>query len=229
MNPIKPSLKTEIIPALLLLITILSAFYFYSVFPEQVPMHWNAKGEVDNYGSKEVGAFLMPVIMLGIYLLFLFIPNLDPRKDRYQQFRKVYHIFKDFIIFFMVILYFMTSFYTLGYNIDIHVWTPIIVGLLFMIIGNYLSKIKPNWFMGIRTPWTLSSEEVWRKTHQAGGKIFVIGGIIMILSIFFNEKIKIFVFMLDIIFMIVGTIVYSYLAYNKYGSKLEKDKENMIK
>ena len=93
-NPIKPNFKTELLPLVIILITGGASFYFFKNFPAEVPMHWNMAGEVDRYGSKMMGAFLFPAILLGMYLLFLVLPFMDPKKERYEQFRKVYHLFR---------------------------------------------------------------------------------------------------------------------------------------
>jgi len=215
MNPIKPTIKTEILPILLVLSAILSSFYFYANFPEQVPTHWNIYGEVDHYGSKLMGAFLFPVIMIGVYLLFLFLPFLDPKKERYGEFKKIYHFFKFYILFFLVSIYFVTGFNSVGYNISVGLWIPALVGLLFVIIGNYMGKIKPNWFMGIRTPWTLSSEEVWNKTHRFGGKIFIVSGFLMAMMNFYPINFRLPIFIITIIAMVFGTFLYSYILYIK--------------
>ena len=219
MNPIKPTIKTEILPILLIVLAIISSFYFYVHFPERIPIHWNFAGEVDNYGSRTVGAFLFPIIILGMYIMFLFLPLIDPKKERYQQFKKVYHIFKNFMVFFMVAIYFITGFNALGYNISVSLWVPMLVGILFIIIGNYMGKIKPNWFMGIRTPWTLSSEEVWNKTHRFGGKMFILSGVLMVLIPFIPVNFKIWVFGIVLTLILSGTIGYSYIAYTKKKTK----------
>jgi len=215
MSPIKPTIKTEILPILIVIIAIISSLYFYSYFPEQVPIHWNAAGEVDSYGSRVTGAFLFPGIIIGMYLMFLFIPYIDPKKKRYDQFRKVYHVFKTVLIFFMAVMYFIASFNALGYNIQIELWMPIMVGTLFILLGNYMSKIKPNWFMGIRTPWTLSSEEVWNKTHRVGGKVFMLGGAMIALTAFVPVAFRMIIFFTAIGLIVVGTVVYSYIVYRQ--------------
>lgn len=219
MNPIRPTLKTEVLPILLLVIAVLASFYFYAHFPERVPIHWNMAGEVDNYGTRATGAFLFPGILVGMYLLFLFIPYIDPKKARYVQFRKVYHIFKAFMIFFMAAIYFIASLNALGYNIPVGLWVPTMVGLLFIIIGNYMGKIKSNWFMGIRTPWTLSSEEVWNKTHRFGGKVFILGGVLFILMNFLPLDWRWPMFIVIMIIILFGTIGYSYILYRQEEKK----------
>ncbi len=214
-NPLKPTIKTEIIPGLIILITIISNFYFYANFPDQIPIHWNFQGEIDNWGSKTFGAFFFPAIIFGMYLLFLILPYVDPKKLKYDQFRKTYHKFKGLLILFMALIYFLTSFAGLGYNINIDVWIPIIIGFLFMFIGNYLSKIKPNWFLGIRTPWTLSSETVWQKTHQFGGKLFILAGAVMILIPFTPFALQGWILGATVAIVILGTVGYSLLIYLK--------------
>lgn len=220
MNPIKPTFKTEIIPILLICVAIFSSFFFYQVFPDQVPTHWNIEGEVDQYSSKEIGAFLFPITILAVYAIFLLIPYLDPRKKRYEQFRKVYHLFKLMMISFLTLIYFITAANALGRGPSVDTWVPVMVGVLFMLLGNYMSKIKANWFMGIRTPWTLSSEEIWNKTHRVSGKLFMLGGLAMVFMPLYSTSIKIFVFIAIIIMLALGTSGYSlylYLKENKNG------------
>jgi len=214
-NPIKPTIKTEVLPVLLIIITGLASIYFYSIFPEQVPMHWNMAGEIDDWGSKTTGAFMLPTVMLGIYILFLVLPYMDPRKKRYEQFAKFYHGFKAVILIFMAIMYFLIAANTLGYNINIRIWVPILVGLLFILIGNYMGKIKPNWFMGIRTPWTLSNEDVWNKTHRMGGKLFILGGLLMILTPWLAPTAQLYLFIFIILLLSLGTMGYSFWLYKK--------------
>ncbi|MFA4834132.1 MAG: SdpI family protein [Patescibacteria group bacterium] len=211
-NPVKPTLKTEILPLLVLVAAIISSFYFYSHSSEIVPTHWNFAGEVDNWGSRSI-AFVIPAVMVGIYILFLVFPFLDPKKEKYEQFSKVYHVFKGVMILFMAILYFATSLNILGYNLPIGIIVPVGVGLLFIIMGNYMGKIKMNWFFGIKTPWTLSSEEVWNKTHRFGGKMFILSGLLIALDAFLPVSWRLGVFIAALIILLLGTMVYSYVIY----------------
>ena len=214
-NPIKPSVKTEIIPVLLLIIIAVASIYFYNHFPDKVPTHWNFAGQADGHSSRAVGAFALPGMLIGFYLMFLTLPLLDPKKERYQQFKKVYHVIKGLIIIFMATIYTAASLTVLGYNVPINKIVPFLVGGLFILLGNYFGKIKPNWFLGIRTPWTLSSEEVWNQTHRLGGKAFVLGGV----SIMFIPLFPAFLFpwlLLGVVFSIsLGPIVYSYILYKR--------------
>ena len=218
-NPINPTKKTEFIPVILILLSIIASFYFYSNFPNQVPTHWNYKGEVDAYSSKAFGAFFFPLINIVLYLMFLVIPYIDPRKDRYKDFKKVYHVFKGIFIAFMSLIYFYASLAGLGYPVSINTVVPAAVGLLFIVIGNYMSKIKTNWFLGIRTPWTLSNEEVWNKTHRLGGKVFITMGVVMILGIFMPGETYWKIFPIMIIVLVFVPVVYSYFLYRKVEKK----------
>jgi len=214
-NPVKPTVKTEFFPLALLVLTLAASVFFYNNLPERVATHWNFAGEVDGWGSGKAQAIAIPLMAVGMYLLFLLLPFLDPKKERYEQFSKIYHIFKTIILAMMVILYFVIGLNGLGYNLPVGVITPGLIGLLFIILGNYMGKIKMNWFMGIRTPWTLSSEEVWNKTHRFGGKMFILGGLLMIAEIFLPVSLKLPIFIIMIATLTLGTIGYSYLVYLK--------------
>lgn len=219
MNPIKPTIKSEIIPLLIIIVAVISALYFYSVFPERVPMHWNFQGEVNGWGSRATAAFAVPAMLIGIYVLFLVLPKIDPRKEKYEQFAKAYNIFRNLILLFLLIIYFLASFNALGYNTQIGLVIPLLVGILFIVLGVYLPQIKSNWFVGIRTPWTLSSETVWEKTHRVGGKMFILAGLLIALSAFAPAVCKAYLFIFAIIILLVGTIGYSYIIYQREKKK----------
>jgi uncharacterized membrane protein len=211
----KFTFKSEILPVLIILIAFVLGFYFYSVFPDQVPIHWNFAGQVDNWGSKFTGAFLMPLIGLGMYFLFLFIPSIDPKKEKYQQFARVYLIFRLAILLILFGVYLIASANALGYNVRVEIWIPVIIGFFFMILGNYMGKIKPNWFMGIRTPWTLSNDEVWNKTHRLGGKLFILFGLLLIITPLLPYSSFLWTLLIPVIIISVIPIVYSYVIYKK--------------
>lgn len=214
-SPIKATIKTEIIPIILIIISILASFYFYANFPEKVPTHWNYKGEIDGWSAKGFAAFFFPGLNLGMYLLFLCLPYFDPKRDKYIQFHKPYHVFKNLLITFMTGIYFLIGFAGLGFELAIGKIIPVAVGILFLIIGNYLGKIKSNWFMGIRTPWTLSSEEVWNKTHRLGGKMFMLFGLLMICGIFLPSQAYWIIFLASVFAVAIVPMVYSFFLFKK--------------
>ncbi|MFH0955936.1 MAG: SdpI family protein [Candidatus Falkowbacteria bacterium] len=218
-NPIKPTIKTEFIPLALLILTIAASVFFYNNLSERIATHWNFEGEVDSWGSGQAQAVVFPLLIVGMYFLFLLIPYLDPKKERYEQFSKIYHIFKSLILASIVVIYFVVGLNGLGYTLPVGVIIPGLVGLLFIILGNYLGKIKMNWFVGIRTPWTLSSEEVWNKTHRFGGKMFILAGFLMLAETFLPAGWKLSVFIIMMVVLLVGTVGYSYIIYLKEKKK----------
>jgi len=184
--------------------------------PEKIPVHWNFKGEIDRWGNASSHVLMINLILIGLYLLFIFLPLIDPNKKRYEQFKKVYHIFKNIFLLFLAGIFFLTNLNALGYDLNINIYIPLAVGVLFMIIGNYMAKIKMNWFMGIKTPWTLSSEKVWNKTHRLGGKLFMLSGILIALTGFLPTNYRLPIFILAIIIILVGTIAGSYFIYKRH-------------
>lgn len=213
-SPIKLTIKTEIIPLFFLLLTAIAGYYFYYHFPAVVVTHWNWAGQPDGWGSGKTNAIVLPLVTLGMYILFLVLPYLDPKKERYVEFAKVYHVFKGILVSFMAIIFIITSINNLGYFVPIGKVVPAMVGLLFIVMGNYMGKLKKNWFIGVRTPWTLSSEEVWNKTHRFSGKIFILSGVLMIINGWIpSPSWSLSIFIINIAVLLIGTIGYSYWAY----------------
>lgn len=214
--PYKTNKSHEAIIILLLIASAVASYFFYQRFPEQVATHWNYEGEVDGYSSRAFAAFFFPCLAIGIYLLMTFLPLVDPRKERYADFSKAYNVLRLSLTILMIALYGIISLNGLGYKVPVGLIMPIGIGLLFIIIGNFLPKVKRNWFVGIRTPWTLSSEDVWNKTHRVSGKLFVIGGILMMLMVFVNSAPwwwAVFASIMGI--MILGTVGYSWFIWRK--------------
>jgi uncharacterized membrane protein len=160
-----------------------------------------------------VGAWLLPALILALYLLFLALPYLDPRRERYAEFAATYHQFKNLIVVFLFILFILVGLSGVGYPINIAVWIPLLVGALFAVIGLLLNKVKMNWFMGIRTPWTLSSETVWNKTHQASALVFGLAGLLIAATVLVAGTGKLILFIAALAIATIVLPVYSYLLY----------------
>ncbi|MEI6529146.1 MAG: SdpI family protein [Candidatus Falkowbacteria bacterium] len=215
LSPIKSNFKTEWFSLCLIIISIISGFYFWQNFPARVASHWGINGQVDGYSGPLLAAFLVPLMMLAMYIVFIIVPYLDPKKDQYMTFAPIYHKFKDLMISFLFILYFLTGLNGLGFPIDVALYVPVMVGALFIIIGRLLKNVKMNWFMGIRTPWTMSSEKVWDKTHELSSRIFVISGLLMAATILVTTKLKIVFFVLAMALIIFALPIYSYVLFIK--------------
>lgn len=214
-STIKINWKKELIPQAVLLACVMASFYFYQHFPAVVVTHWNFRGQPDGYSSKAFTAFFFPALLIAMYALFLILPKLDPKRDRYEEFAKAYNIFRHMIVGLLALIYLATSFYNLGYDLNIGVITATAVGLLMIVLGNYMSKIKKNWFIGIRTPWTMSSENVWNKTHRLGSLLFIVFGIIMMIMPYLPETLAIAIFLVWIIILVFGTFGYSWWIYRQ--------------
>jgi uncharacterized membrane protein len=155
----------------------LAAGAVYPRLPATVPIHWDAGGQANGFAPRAWGAFLMPVVMVGVYLLFTVIPRLSPRGFGVERFGRVYRIFQTAILAFLLLTSVLVSWAGTGAKVPIGRAVYVGVGLLFVVLGNFLGKVTKNFFVGIRTPWTLASDEVWLRTHRLGGKLFVLAGL----------------------------------------------------
>lgn len=194
---------------------IISGIYFYIHFPERVITHWNFAGQPDGYSGRAGGAFSIPAMLAFMYGLFLFFPMIDPKKDRYAEFEKYFRIFRSVIIGFLLVIFLVMGASNLGFIVNIGPVVAGIVGLLMMILGNYMGKIKNNWFMGIRNPWTLLSENVWNKTHRFGGRMFILFGLVIIIAPYLPPTLAFILFASGVGMVVFGTMVYSYWLYSK--------------
>jgi uncharacterized membrane protein len=160
-----------------------------------VPIHWNAKGEIDQYGSKETLILLPLLLPLLTYLIFA----------KYHQLKNVLVMFSSFLSVFILYL-------TKNESAADLIFLLVIVGLLYAASGNYFKTLQPNYFIGIRTPWTLESEEIWKKTHQLSGVIWFIGGILLALSGFlFPEEFMINILIAITVILIAIPVIYSFV------------------
>jgi len=210
--------KTNLIIISIIVLSFLSALYLYPQLPDRVASHWNAQGQIDGYMPKFWGVFLMPAITLAIFLLFLLIPIIDPLKKNIDKFRNYFNWLIILIVVFLLYVYSLTVFWNLGYRFNMTLFMTPAIGLLFFYIGVILKHAERNWFIGIRTPWTLSSDIVWKKTHQLGAKLFKVAGIIAILGIFFAENALWFT-IIPVIAFSLFLLVYSYFEHKKTAVK----------
>ncbi len=188
--------------------------YFYNLLPDIVPIHWNIEGEVDNYANKNYSVVWIPIFTLVLMALFRVLPMVDPKKEKYEKFSDIYEIIQAAIIGFMAYLYYVTMFAALDTDLNVGMYVMFGIGVLFILMGNYLGKVRQNYFVGIKTPWTLDNEEVWNKTHRLGGWCFVISGLIFVAQAFVGVM-SIWVFVLAILISTLVPIVYSYWLFNQ--------------
>jgi len=209
-------IKKEIIPILLLISALAVGAFFYSQLPEQVPTHWGLGGEVDGWSPKGFVAFWMPLMYLGMYLLLSFVVFIGPFKKNIEKFYTQYFYLKLAIVAFMIGLHGLTIASALSQNkLPVDKIVIFGTGALFVFIGSIMPQMKRNFFIGIRLPWTLASDEVWKKTHDLGGKIFMGMGVIIALSGIIGGSISFIVMMASIFGGIISLGIYSYLEWKK--------------
>jgi len=214
-NPIKHSLKTEIWPVIILLTTIGLSFWAYPKLPPEVVTHWNFYGQANGWSSREFHAIFFPALLAAMYGLFVFMPKFDPRSERYAEFSEAYLIMRNSILLVLAVVFAAATFSNLGYGINIGTTVAGVIGLLMIILGNNFGKIKRNFFVGIRTPWTLSSDNVWNKTHRLGGRLFMFWGVFLIFTPWLRPMATLIILLGGLITIIFWLNIYSYLLYRK--------------
>lgn len=185
--------------------------------------HWNAAGEANGYGSTFMGLYFLPVLTMVLTGLILFVPGIDPLKINIEKFRYEYNLF---VLFFAGFMYYVHSL-TLAWNIGLHfsmnaLLTPAL-GVFFILTGMMIRKAKRNFFIGIRTPWTLTNDEVWDKTHRLGGKLFIASGLLTVATVFY-PAVAIWVLLITAIGSAIIATVYSYLEFRKVEGKVTAEK-----
>ncbi|MBQ3542844.1 MAG: SdpI family protein [Oscillospiraceae bacterium] len=207
---IKKNWKTLLITSLLILLPALAGIVLWDQLPEQIPTHWNPSGEVDRWSSKAFAIFGLSGILLAAQWLCTLGTRADPKKDNHPQ--KILHLVLWIIPVISNLLYAITYAVALGKEVRIEVIMPVFMGLLFAIIGNYMPKCKQNYTIGIKIPWTLNSEENWNRTHRFAGRLWVVCGIVIMLTGFFGGF---WIFFGIVLAMVIAPFLYSYLLHRK--------------
>lgn len=191
------------------------ALAVFPSLPDRIPTHWNFSGEVDAYSAKWPGAFLLPAMALGVWLLLLGLRRIDPRKEHYEKFEDTYWLVINLLALFFAVMEVVTLGAALGWPVDMTRAMLAILGLMFAGLGNYLPRLKSNWWMGVRTPWTLESDVVWRKTHRLAGRTFVIGGLLCLLAALLPFPAAPAVAIGGLVLAGMIPVVYSYFAWRE--------------
>lgn len=202
--------NTTILTTIIILLPIIAGVLLWNQLPEKLPIHWNNVGDIDGWASKSIAVFLIPVLFVILHIFSITITLCDYKKD------KVSKKMMDILFWIMPTLSIVTSFVmysvALGFEINVQKIVLILVGFIFIIIGNYLPKNRPNNTVGFRIPWTLYNEENWIKTNRLGGKMFVLSGILFLVSSFFGWFGMLF---LGIVLVVLVPFIYSYMLYRK--------------
>lgn len=207
------NLKKELPLIAIVLLPFIYLAYIWNQLPEKVPMHWNIKGEIDRYGEK-VELIIIPIFLpLLVYIIFLVVPKIDP-KNRLNKMGNKLQTIKFLLTTLMSILALFIIYTAKNESFTNPNYMVLIIGVLYIVLGNYFKTLKANYFIGIRTPWTLEKETVWKKTHELGGKLWFIGGIIVVIaSLILRKETNFTVFLIITGIITIIPIVYSYLTF----------------
>ena len=195
---------------------VLSAWAWFQLPADaQVPIHWGADGQVDGYASKTVGLFLLPLATAGVAALFWVIPVIEPRRANIAKSGKAYAAIWVAVVLMLAAIDVVAVAAAMGADLDMTLIVFVATGALFIVIGNYLPKIRPNYMMGIRTPWTLTSDLSWDRTHRVGGRLFVLEGLVIILVGLIRPAPEALLVILigGIVIMLIFVFAYSYRVW----------------
>lgn len=210
---IKKHLKTLIVTSIVILLPIVAGLVFWEKLPSEMPMHWNAAGEVDGWCNKVFFVFGIPPILLALQWLCVIATATDPKKENHQQ--KILRLAFWCVPALSLLLNAITYATAFGIAVSIEVILPVFMGLLFAVIGNYLPKCKQSYTIGIKIPWTLNSEENWNRTHRLAGWVWMAGGIAIALLGLLNLFHIAYLFFAVILVMVLVPLIYSYTLHRK--------------
>ena len=193
----------------------------YPRLPEQLPTHWDALGRANGFTARAWGVWLMPVVLLAMAIILPRLPAIDPRRENYDKFRPSYDLVIGAIMTLVAILHVAMLGVAAGWPIPMERLTPLLVGAMFVVIGNVMPRARPNWLFGIRTPWTLSNDRVWERTHRLGGLLFVIAGLGLAVSALVLPRSTLPVVIIGVVASAIVPVVYSYFAWKQETSRAQ--------
>ena len=206
-------------PVILALAFVVSAAV-YSSLPGRIPVHWNLAGDVDRWGSRLEAAFFLPFGALLLWLVLRALPRIDPRRENYARFQGTYDLIVNGVVTLLVVIHLLVLGNALGLPVPLARALPMLVGVMLIVLGNVLPRARPNWWFGIRTPWTLSNDRVWERTHRVGGYVLVAAGIVsVVVTAFWSSPASRLVLLGTILGAAFGCFVYSYFAWRQETSK----------
>ena len=197
------------------------AAFLYPGLPDPIPSHWNMHGEVDGYTSKLWGVTILPLSAILVFVVMRLIPVISPKGYRTESFANVLHIFQVTIVGFTSLVAILVLLEAKDINVYINKVIYGALGALFIVMGNYFGKIRKNFFLGVRTPWTLASDEVWARTHRLAGRLFVLLGVFMLAGIFVTLQPWLLIGMIVVIALV--PVLYSYWLYRRVEGFGDKD------
>ena len=187
--------------------------------PDRLPMHWNLAGDVDRYGGRLEGALLVPALATVLWLVMRALPRIDPRRENYSRFAATYDLVVLAVVALLAALHVLVLGAGMGWPVPVVRVMPALVGALFVVIGNVLPRARPNWWFGIRTPWTLSNDRVWARTQRVGGFALVASGVVAIASALLPSRFALPVLVAAVVAAAIFSVGYSYFAWRQESTR----------
>ncbi|MBX6395997.1 MAG: SdpI family protein [Alicyclobacillaceae bacterium] len=203
----------DVVLLVLALVPVVLAGWFWDQLPQRMAVHFGINGQPDGFQDKRWFLATMAALLIGLPVLFKVIPRIDPKRENYGKFEDIYTLFLLALTAFLSVVFGVTIFYNLGYPVHIQQIALSGVGVLFLLMGNFLGRIRFNYFFGIRTPWTLADEQVWRKTHRMAGPVWMAAGVVALISAFLPGEAAVWVFFAGVIAAGLVPVAYSYWLY----------------
>lgn len=186
---------------------------FWNQLPSEMATHWNASGDVDGWSSKTFAVLCLPAILLGVHLLCIAMTAIDPKHKNHGS--KILNLILWICPILSVACCGATYAHAFGVEMDANRFMPVVVGIMFIVIGNYLPKCKQNYTIGIKLPWTLNNEEVWNRTHRLCGRLWVVGGIVITMSAFLPDESMVAIVISVLVILIAVPVIYSWQLHKK--------------
>ena len=218
----------NVIGFLLVVAAFAIAFWFYPRLPNPVPTHWNAAGQIDGYMPKPWGVFILPLFIMATWVVLAAVPRISPKGYSLDTFAKIYGLLQITFLAVLLVINIIALSAAINRHVAINAIIPIVLGLLFVVVGNYMGKLRKNFFVGIRTPWTLASDEVWARTHRLGGWIFVAGGLAIVIASVLTPSAYSPIILISILaVMVLIPVAASYVIYRRLeGSGSNNDQDD---
>ncbi|MFA5106389.1 MAG: SdpI family protein [Candidatus Micrarchaeia archaeon] len=206
--------KLQILSILIVVLAFATGALAYSQLPGKVATHWNLQGQVDGYSSKEIGSFLIPGLTVLFLALFYALPKIDPKMKAYASFQSEYDAMVAALLGFLYYLFLLTLGFNMGYQFNMLQFLAPAFAVMLYYLGKTLIKAKQNYFVGFRTPWTLASKQVWEKTNEKAGRLFIAAAIVSLGGLAF-PGIALIIAVAMVVAIAVFGVAYSYLEYRK--------------
>jgi uncharacterized membrane protein len=203
----------RVLPFVFIAIALLVSALAWPHLAEPTPVHWGITGEPDRWGSRAEGALMLPAIMAGLVLLMRFLPRIDPRRGNFEKMQDMYDFVVAVVAALLLGIHAMVIAAGLGHRVPIYTIIPVLIGVMLILLGNVLPRSRSNWWFGIRTPWTLSSDRVWARTHRVAGYCFVAAGLVLMTAPLLPGVLKPYLIAGTVVVAALIPVAYSYYAW----------------